>query len=46
MKRLCLALVMMVSAPAMAAIQCGNYTMTGDGMTVKHKNGHGPDAFP
>ncbi|HBD5043079.1 TPA: hypothetical protein KKK68_003951 [Escherichia coli] len=34
MKRLCLALVMMVTAPAMAAIQCGNYTMTGDGMTV------------
>lgn len=34
MKRFCLALVMMVTAPAMAAIQCGNYTMTGDGMTV------------
>jgi hypothetical protein len=28
MKRFCLALVMMVTAPAMAAIQCGNYTMT------------------
>ncbi len=24
----------MVTAPAMAAIQYGNYTMTGDGMTV------------
>ncbi|EPA0320727.1 hypothetical protein ACQZD5_000317 [Klebsiella aerogenes] len=34
MKRFCLALAMMVTAPAMSAIQCGNYTMTGDGMTV------------
>lgn len=34
MKRFCLALIMMVTAPAMSAIQCGNYTMTGDGMTV------------
>lgn len=34
MKRFCLALAMTVTAPAMSAIQCGNYTMTGDGMTV------------
>lgn len=34
MKRFCLALAMMVTAPAMAAIQCGSYIMTGDGMTV------------
>lgn len=34
MKQFCLALAMLTTAPAMAAIQCGNYTMTGDGMTV------------
>lgn len=34
MKRFCLAIAMMGAAPAMAAIQCGSYTMTGDGMTV------------
>ena len=34
MKRFCLALFVVIAAPAMAAIQCGNYVMTGDGMTV------------
>ncbi|HBR3080387.1 TPA: hypothetical protein ACPT3S_000604 [Klebsiella pneumoniae] len=34
MKQFCLTLAMMVSMPAMAAIQCGNYVMTGEGMTV------------
>ncbi|MBX4508220.1 hypothetical protein CF032_16250 [Klebsiella oxytoca] len=34
MKRFCLVLAMLVTAPAVATIQCGNYTMTGDGMTV------------
>lgn len=34
MKQFCLALAVMVSMPTMAAIQCGNYIMTGEGMTV------------
>lgn len=34
MKRFCLVFAMIVTAPAMAAIKCGNYIMTGDGMTV------------
>lgn len=34
MKRFYLILAMMVTAPTMAAIQCGNYIMTGEGMTV------------
>ncbi|MFH2398120.1 Uncharacterised protein [Raoultella terrigena] len=34
MKSFCLALFVVISTPAMAAIQCGNYVMTGDGMTV------------
>lgn len=34
MKQFCLALAVMVSMPTMAEIQCGNYIMTGEGMTV------------
>lgn len=34
MKRYCLAFFITLTAPSMAAIQCGNFTMTGDGMTV------------
>jgi hypothetical protein len=34
MKIFCLALFSVTSTPVMAAIQCGNYVMTGDGMTV------------
>ncbi|MEL0553464.1 hypothetical protein [Raoultella lignicola] len=34
MKSFCLALFAVISTPTMAAIQCGNYVMTGDGMTV------------
>ncbi|WP_312740915.1 hypothetical protein [Cedecea neteri] len=34
MKQFCLVLAMMVTSPAIAAIKCGNYTMTGEGMTV------------
>lgn len=34
MKQFCLALAVMVSMPTMAVIQCGNYIMTGEGMTV------------
>ena len=34
MKIFCLALFSVISTPVMAAIQCGNYVMTGDGMTV------------
>ncbi|HBQ6587460.1 MULTISPECIES: hypothetical protein [Klebsiella pneumoniae complex] len=34
MKQFCLALAVMASMPTMAAIQCGNYIMTGEGMTV------------
>jgi|GEM_PF-1344809 len=33
MKRFCLALVFLAATPVMAAIQCGNYTMTGEVMT-------------
>lgn len=34
MKLLCFVLAMIASTPAISAIQCGNYTMTGEGMTV------------
>lgn len=34
MKQLCLVLALIVTAPAMSAIQCGKYIMTGEGMTV------------
>ncbi|HCI6434077.1 hypothetical protein [Klebsiella quasipneumoniae] len=33
MKLLCFVLAMIVSMPSISAIQCGNYTMTGEGMT-------------
>ena len=33
MKQFCFALAMIITVPALSAIQCGNFTMTGEGMT-------------